>query len=450
MLFVSEFVYLLTHFLREVLVEFRWEILRYILPPVTFCEFVSSALIVLFISLYLVETADPKKFRMPIYAFYCIMGGVHLILMTVAQINKLCFDYPNWDYGDGLIFIAYVRQDGYFISNIVPAALLLADVILLIVFRKRFEKRVVISFLFYILLTVAAAVAQLFYEQAQFIIWATVISTVVLFITMMKQTTEDYKHKKTETVRLDTELTMAARIQEDMLPREFPAFPNRTEFDIFASMVPAKEVGGDFYNFFLIDDDTLGIIMADVSDKGVPAAMFMMASDMLLKNNMLMKKRPKEVLEEVNQQLCKNNREEMFVTVWLGILDLRTGKLTAVNAGHEKPALKSPGGSFELYEDKHGLMVGYLDYAKYTEYELTLEKGSKLFLYTDGVAEANNASEELFGTERMIEALRTAENGTPEELLQAVDKAIDSFVKDAPQFDDITMLCLEYKGAQNE
>ena len=225
---------------------------------------------------------------------------------------------------------------------------------------------------------------------------------------------------------------------------------DRKEFDIFASMNPAKEVGGDFYNFFMIDGDTLGIIIADVSDKGVPAALFMMSSDILLKNHMLMKKSPKAVLEEVNRLICESNREEMFVTVWLGILDIKTGRLTAANAGHEKPAIKSADGSFELYKDRHGMMVGYLDNIKYSEYELTLEKGSKLFLYTDGVVEANNAGNEQFGTVRMTEALRSAENGTPKEILKAVDDAIKGFVNDVPQFDDITMLCLEYKGTQVE
>ena len=349
-----------------------------------------------------------------------------------------------------LYFINYVRGNGYFISNIAPAAMLLADIVLYARYHKRFERSVSVAFWIYILLPVAAAIAQLFYRDAQFIIWATVIATVVMFIVMMKQTAEDYKRQKTESARLETEMSMAARIQESMLPNVFPAFPGRKEFDIYGSMSPAKEVGGDFYNFFMIDDDRLGIIMADVSDKGVPAALFMMSSDILLKNYTLMKKSPKAVLEEVNRQICENNREEMFVTVWLGILDIKTGRLTAANAGHEKPAIKTPGGSFELYKDRHGLMIGYLDYAEYSEYELTLEKGSKLFLYTDGVIEANNGENELFGANRMTEALRSAENGTPEEILNAVDNAIKGFVKSAPQFDDITMLCLEYKGPQNE
>ena len=253
-----------------------------------------------------------------------------------------------------------------------------------------------------------------------------------------------------EKQRIDTELSLATGIQAGMLPDKFPAFPDRKDFDIYASMKPAKEVGGDFYDFFLIDENRLGIVMADVSGKGVPAALFMMHSKILLKSYTLMKQTPKAALEEVNRQICEHNPEEMFVTVWLGVLDLKTGLFTAANAGHEKPAVKQAGGSFELLMDKHGIMVGYMDGIRFKEYELQLTKGSKLFLYTDGVAEATNANEELFGTDRMIEALRTAEDGSPKEILAAVNAAVDEFVGDAPQFDDLTMLCIEYNGDPEE
>lgn len=253
-----------------------------------------------------------------------------------------------------------------------------------------------------------------------------------------------------EKQRMDTELSLATSIQAGMLPDKFPPFPERHDFDIYASMTPAKEVGGDFYDFFLIDENRLGIVMADVSGKGVPAALFMMHSKILLKSYTLMKKTPKAALEEVNRQICENNPEEMFVTVWLGVLDLKTGLFTAANAGHEKPAVKQADGSFELFKDKHGVMVGYMDGVRFKEYELQLTKGAKLFLYTDGVAEATNAHEEMFGTDRMIEALRTAENKTPKDILAAVDAAIDEFVGEAPQFDDLTMLCLEYRGENEE
>ena len=163
-----------------------------------------------------------------------------------------------------------------------------------------------------------------------------------------------------------------------------------------------------------------------------------------------MGKNPKDVLEAVNRQICKKNPGEMFVTVWFGSLDLVSGKLTAVNAGHEYPVLKKAGERFELIKDKHGLVIGAMETAKYKEYELQMDPGSKIFLYTDGVAEATNAKNELFGTDRMVEALRRCENGTPREILDSVNDAVNAFVQDAPQFDDLTMLCLEYRGQKAE
>lgn len=253
-----------------------------------------------------------------------------------------------------------------------------------------------------------------------------------------------------EKERIDTELNLATNIQSGMLPDKFPAFPDRNDFDIYASMTPAKEVGGDFFDFFMIDENRLGVVIADVSGKGVPAALFMMYSKILLKSYTLMKQSPKAALEEVNRQICESNPEDMFVTVWLGVLDLKTGVFTAANAGHEKPAVKQADGRFELYKDIHGMMVGYMDGIPFREYELKLTKGAKLFLYTDGVAEATNANDELFGTDRMIEALRTAEDKTPKDVLEAVNTAVDEFVGNAPQFDDLTMLCIEYKGKKED
>ena len=211
-------------------------------------------------------------------------------------------------------------------------------------------------------------------------------------------------------------------------------------------MDPAKEVGGDFYDFFLLDDDHLAIVMADVSGKGVPAALFMMISKILVQNYSMMGLDPKSALEAVNEQICKNNREEMFVTVWLGMLDLTTGRLVAANAGHEYPVLKTPNGPFELVKDKHGFVIGGMEGVKYTEYELNLEKGAKLFLYTDGVPEATDIENTQFGTDRMLTALNECADSSPEQILQHMDASIRDFIKNAPQFDDCTMLCLQYFG----
>jgi len=251
-----------------------------------------------------------------------------------------------------------------------------------------------------------------------------------------------------EKERISTELSLATRIQADMLPRAFPAFPDRTEFDIYASMTPAKEVGGDFYDFFLIDHDHLALVMADVSGKGVPAALFMMASKIIIKNIALTGVSPREILEITNNRICQNNNQEMFVTVWLGILDLRTGDLTAVNAGHEYPVVTRSGGSFELLKDKHGFVVGGLEGIRYKEYELKLEPGQELFLYTDGVPEATNADKELYGTERMMKILNSHPDLDPKKVLEEVKADVDRFVGQAPQFDDLTMLCIKYNGPQ--
>ncbi|MBP3736203.1 MAG: SpoIIE family protein phosphatase [Lachnospiraceae bacterium] len=249
-----------------------------------------------------------------------------------------------------------------------------------------------------------------------------------------------------EKERVGTELALATRIQADMLPNKFPAFPDRQEFHVFASMTPAKEVGGDFYDFFFVDDDRLALVIADVSGKGIPAAMFMMMAKNMIQNQAMAGHSPQEVLGTVNQLICENNKEEMFVTVWFGILDLGSGILTAANAGHEYPIIKTPDGPFEVFKDKHGFVLGTMEGMRYKEYELHLEPGAKLFVYTDGLSEAQNSEEELFGRNRIVQALNSAMDEPPEGLLRAVDEAAAEFVGDAEQFDDLTMLCVEYSG----
>ena len=249
-----------------------------------------------------------------------------------------------------------------------------------------------------------------------------------------------------EKQRIDTELQMAERIQRSMLPCIFPPYPERVEFDIYAMMDPAREVGGDFYDFFLIDDDHLCLVMADVSGKGVPAALFMMISKIIIQSIANLGRGPAEIMSKTNEMLSEHNQMEMFVTAWIGILEISTGKLTAANAGHEFPALYSKKDSFTLYKDKHGFVLGGMAGMKYREYALQLEPGDKLFVYTDGVPEATNAQNEMFGTDRMLEALNRDQDADPKTVLDNVKNAVDAFVKDAEQFDDLTMLCIEYRG----
>ncbi len=264
-----------------------------------------------------------------------------------------------------------------------------------------------------------------------------------------KQYIEDITEITKEKERVNTELDMANQIQTSMLPHIFPAFPNRSDFDIYASMTPAKEVGGDFYDYFLIDEDHLCMVMADVSGKGVPAALFMMVSKAILKNNAMMGKSVAEVLSMTNEIICTNNTMQMFVTVWMGILEISTGKIRAANAGHEYPAL-AQGGSFTLLKDKHGFILGGMDGVKYKEYEIQLKPGDRLFLYTDGVAEAMDAENHMFGTDRMLKALNEEPEASPVRMLENVRKAVDGFVNGAEQFDDLTMLCIEYRGPETK
>ena len=248
--------------------------------------------------------------------------------------------------------------------------------------------------------------------------------------------------------RIETELALAEQIQTSVLPKEFPPFPDRHEFDIYASMDPAREVGGDFYDFFLIDDDHLCLVMADVSGKGIPGALFMMISKTIIAYSAYTYGSPAMALGEANEALIANNDAEMFVTVWIGILEISTGKMTAANAGHEYPALRKPDGQYELLKDKHGFVLAGMEGAGYKDYEIQLEPGSSIFLYTDGVPEATDADNELFGTDRMLEALNSDPDADPEKVLQNVHEHTDAFVGDAEPFDDMTMLCMRYNGGE--
>ncbi len=249
-----------------------------------------------------------------------------------------------------------------------------------------------------------------------------------------------------EKERISTELELARAIQETSLPNEFPAFPDRHEFDIYASITPAKEVGGDLYNFFLIDDDHLALVIGDVSGKGIPASLFMMMTNMLINTRTGMGGSPSEILEYVNDVLCRQNKMEMFVTVWIAILEISTGKGIAANAGHEHPAIRRAQGQWELVTYKHSPAVATMEGLRFRQHEFELHPGDCLFVYTDGVTEATDSDDELFDTERMLRALDACDSHDPREFLASVKSGIDTFVGGAPQFDDITMMGLYYAG----
>ena len=247
-----------------------------------------------------------------------------------------------------------------------------------------------------------------------------------------------------EKERIGAELSVATQIQADMLPRIFPAFPGRKEFDIYATMNPAKEVGGDFYDFFLVDDDHLAVVIADVSGKGVPAALFMVIAKTLIKNHAQNGEKLDEVFTHTNDQLCEGNDAGLFVTAWMGVLELSTGVLTYVNAGHNPPLLQRKGEGYQYLQTRPGFVLAGMEGTRYRQASLPLAAGDRLFLYTDGATEAINPQEELFGPERLRQTLDSLGALPMHELLLSVKGRIDRFAGSAEQFDDITMLGIEY------
>jgi len=261
----------------------------------------------------------------------------------------------------------------------------------------------------------------------------------------MNRYIEDLTHATAEKERLGAELNVAKKIQSEMLPRVFPPYENHPELELFATMESAKEVGGDFYDFYMIDDDHFAIVVGDVSGKGVPAALFMVITKTLLKDTAAHELDPAKVFDHVNQILCEGNESGLFVTCWMGILTLSTGQLVFANAGHNAPLIMQ-GGQTQYLTTKPNLMLAGMNGISYTAHSVELKKGDRLFVYTDGVTEATNAAQELYGEDRLLSVLRSASGKSSREILDFVRADIDSFVQGLPQFDDITMLEMSFLG----
>jgi serine phosphatase RsbU (regulator of sigma subunit) len=261
----------------------------------------------------------------------------------------------------------------------------------------------------------------------------------------INSTVDTLKHYIDEaSARIDKELEFAKNIQCSALPTIFPAYPNKTEFDIFATMTPAKEVGGDFYDFYFVGDNTLAFLIADVSGKGIPAAMFMMTAKTLIKNLAETSIPVEEVFTRANEELCKMNDAGMFVTAWMGELDLKTGVLSFVNAGHNPPLIKRGNGEFEFVKTRSGLVLAGMEGINYRRNEIQLMAGDKVFLYTDGVTEATNANVELYGEDRLLAKINSVKDKDCTSICKDIKESVDEFVGEAEQFDDITMLALDF------
>ena len=254
------------------------------------------------------------------------------------------------------------------------------------------------------------------------------------------------KYIADEAARIDTELAFAKAIQHSALPSTFPPYPKRKDFDIWAAMHTAKEVGGDFYDFYFITNHTLAFLIADVSGKGIPAAMFMMTAKALLKSYAEARMSVEEVFYNANNKLCEGNDAGMFVTAWMGILDTKTGEVTFANAGHNPPVVRHADGGFGYMKTRAGFVLAGMEDFPYTAQTLQLEPGDTIYLYTDGITEATDANNALYGEDRLLELLNRHKDADAETICRVVKEDVDAFVGDAPQFDDITMLCLKYNG----
>ena len=279
--------------------------------------------------------------------------------------------------------------------------------------------------------------------------WHNEIGTLAQSVEKMSQDMNQYiqelTHATAEKERLGAELNVATQIQAEMLPRVFPPYENHKEVELYATMEPAKEVGGDFYDFYMIDDDHFALVVGDVSGKGVPAALFMVITKTLIKDTAAHEHDPAKIFEHVNNILCEGNESGLFVTCWLGIITLSTGELKFANAGHNAPLIYQ-NGEIKYLTTKPNLMLAGMDGIPYTTHSTKLTKDERLFIYTDGVTEATNLQNELYGEERLLTVMKGATDKTPREVLDLVRNDINEFVDEAPQFDDITMLEMVFKG----
>lgn len=436
--FLLIILYISSHLARQLMDGVSGDAVRMALQTVTFIEMLTAGFMAFMISMLILAASKAEEAGKRIQIVLGVLLCAHVVILVIGLFSGLVY------YFDGSN--TYHRGSGYLLSNLCPLVMLVVDVYLLCRYRKSITGRIRTAFWIYLIAPIIAIIIQGFTYGIQFIILATVGAAVYMFSVIIRVQNDEYAHQQEVATRLGTELNMATDIQASQLPRLFPAFPNRPEFDVFASMTPAKEVGGDFYDFFLIDSTHIGLVMADVSGKGVPAALFMMVSRVLIKSHLQSGESPGEALANVNEQLCESNEAQLFVTVWLAVLDITTGKGIAANAGHEHPVLRREGGQYELITYRHSPAVATMEGIRFREHDFQLNPGDTLFVYTDGVAEATNTENELFGSERMLEALNRNPEALPEETLSNVMDGINSFVAGAEQFDDITMLCFKFNG----
>ena len=327
----------------------------------------------------------------------------------------------------------YAASKGYFVM------VMILSLTFILAHRKQFHPIQLIAVFMYAIAPIAVGLSSLVVHGLSLTPMTTM--AVVLFMYCALNVTQSR-----EIAVAENEISIASSIQENVLPKTFPYLPDRKEFDLYAVMRPAREVGGDFYDFFMVDDSHLALVIADVSGKGIPAALFMMTSRTLIKNHIQAGDNLAQIMKDVNNQLCEGNVADLFITVWAGVINLTNGKGVEVNAGHLCPAIRHAGGLYELQVYPHDLAVAVMEGLEYHQREFQLNPGDSLFVYTDGVTEAMDANEKLYSKERLVDMLNTSPDASPKEAIDIVLDSVDNFVNGAEQFDDITMLCMKYNG----
>ncbi len=262
--------------------------------------------------------------------------------------------------------------------------------------------------------------------------------------------TKDIKTITKEREKINSELAIAKSIQMSSLPAIFPPFPDKEEFDIYASMVAAKEVGGDFYDFYFIDDNHFMFLIADVSGKGIPAALFMMTAKTIINNVSQTVQNPKILIQEINKKICSNNKHGLFITMFVGIIDVTSGKMYCINCGHNPPLIRRNGGNFEYLDIDSNYILGVIEDAEFSIYETQLNPGDVVYTYTDGVTEALNSNEEMFGEERLLYSVNSLKDKGIQDITKYVNSEVKTFSGDVPQSDDITMLIFKYNGVRSD
>ena len=400
-----------------------------------------------FVNLYLIDRFGIKLKKIPLIIFYALPVAITVLLCAATPWTHIMF---RVDESGNVLTMEFFETVFHGIVYFYVFSPLLIAVYFLTIGKKKKPSGVEIPLSVFIFGAIAPFLywLQLFLldKGAEIYETSSIPVSMALVYLVTNVSTHSLLKTRAKVEAAESELRVAADIQTGSLPTDFP---DRPEFEIYASMDPAKEIGGDFYDFFMIGDDHLAVVIADVSGKGVPAALFMMSSKILINDHAIMGGSPAEILERVNKQVYANNKAHMFVTVWLGILEIGTGKLTTASAGHEYPMINI-NGKYEMLKDKHGLAVGAMEISRYKNTEIQLKKGDSIFVYTDGVAEATDADNNLFGTDRTVEALNAVPEGaSQQDVLAGVRAAVDAFVKEAPQFDDLTMVGLKYYGPRD-